>query len=71
MTVSHFFSYVLLVIGLLIAVTTGLCTLVGLGSVGSDAQSAMLVLAIGGLPCLIGIGLAALGWRLVRRHRDS
>jgi hypothetical protein len=71
MTVRRFFSYLLLVIGVLIAVTTGLCTLIGLAAIGSDPGGLLMVLVIGGLPCLIGAGLAALGWRLVRAQRDG
>jgi|APAra7269096979_1048534.scaffolds.fasta_scaffold124205_1 hypothetical protein len=63
-------AIVLMVIGWLIAITTGLCTgffvIAGLadGSSGGEFSGADLVLMalfIGGIPCLFGVGLILIG----------
>jgi len=74
MTPRLFFSYALVVIGVLIAVTTGGCALFVIGatlmSPAGDGWNGVLLQAaflLGVLPCVVGIGIAWLGVRLVRK----
>jgi phosphate/sulfate permease len=76
--VAQFFGWLLMGVGALIALTTGACTAYLLttavfGSVnsmyfGGLASWIVMVLAIGGLPCAIGVGLFFVG-RAISRPR--
>jgi hypothetical protein len=73
MTARLFFSYALAVVGGLIALTAGLCSLAVFGSFSSrdqsDPQMWMLVLTVGGIPFAVGIALLITGLYFVRRIR--
>lgn len=73
--VAQFFGWLLMGVGALIALTTGACTAyfltapvlgAGMGSAGEFLGWAVMVLAIGGLPCLVGVGLFFIGRALSR-----
>lgn len=73
----RFLAWLLMAVGVLVAVTTGACTLYvlaglaanGSGGYGSTGEWVLLSLFIGGLPCLIGIALFFGGLRLSRPSR--
>lgn len=72
--VVQFLAWLLMAVGVLIALTTGGCTLYvlaglaanGSGGYGSTAEWVLLSLFVGGLPCLVGIALFFGGRRLSR-----
>ena len=64
---------ILLAAGILIAGASGLCSLFILFSptMGADFSILPFVLAIGGLPCVLGVLLALGGRSLIRQARDE
>lgn len=64
---------ILLAIGILIAGASGLCSLVMLFESGPYGGSGMIVpvLIFGGIPFLIGAGMAVGGYALVRSARNE
>jgi hypothetical protein len=68
-----FFGAALLGCGVLIAGLSGLCTLVLIGgSVGSSDTSILgIALLIGGVPCVLGIGMVFLGRRQIRKADEE
>jgi hypothetical protein len=70
MNVRRFFGITLIVVGVLIAVTTGGCALVfGLSELfagPSDLGLLPIILVLGVVPCIVGVAIAWLGVRLVR-----
>jgi len=81
--VGRFFGGLLMAVGGLIAVTSGLCSLIvtvaGLGSNLSDPSASMtvltdglpFVLGIGGIPFVIGLGIYFAGRTLYRRSKGT
>ncbi len=81
--VGRFFGGLLMAVGGLIAVTSGLCTLVltvaGVGSNLSDPSASItvltdglpFVLGIGGVPFVIGLVMYLAGRRLYRRSKAT
>lgn len=73
----QFVAWLMMAAGVLIAATTGACTLYvltglaanGSGGYGSTGEWVLLSLAVGGVPCLIGIALFIVGRRLNRPKR--
>jgi len=66
------FGAILLAIGILIAGGSGLCSLYFLSIMGSsDSEFFAIVAMVGGIPFALGIGLAFLGWRLLRSANQS
>jgi len=62
MTVKLFFGWLFLVVGGLLAAFSGLCSIVLLANNPNDPYvNAPMILIIGGIPCLVGIGLFFLG----------
>jgi hypothetical protein len=63
----------LLAIGILIAGLSGLCTLVFLVSMASEANAGMLplVLVVGGLPLMLGLGLVFGGRAMIRKANEE
>lgn len=66
-----FFGAALLGCGVLIAALSGLCTLMAVGGGlfgggGGDIDLTLLALGIGGVPCVIGVGMIWLGRRQLR-----
>jgi hypothetical protein len=74
---ARFFGWLIMAAGGLIALTTGACTLYvlaglmtdGTGGYGTTGEWVLLALVIGGLPCLIGVGLFFGGRKLSRPSR--
>jgi hypothetical protein len=74
---ARFFGWLMMAAGGLIALTTGACTLYvlaglmanGSGGYGTTGEWAVMALVIGGLPCLIGVGLFFGGRKLSRPPR--
>lgn len=75
--VAAFFGWLLMCSGALVAVTTGACTVFfvlapvlqggGVGYFGGLVSWIVLVMIVGGIPCLIGIGMFFLGRLIARR----
>jgi hypothetical protein len=75
--VAAFFGWLLMCGGALVAVTTGACTVYflaapilqggGLEYFGGLLSWVMLVMIIGGIPCLIGVGMFFLGRFIARK----
>lgn len=75
--VAKFFGWLLMGAGALVAVTTGCCTVYFLAAPllqggGADYFGGMLswivlVMIVGGIPCLVGVGVFLLGRFLARR----
>ena len=76
--VVRFLAWLMMAAGVLIAATTGACTVYvltglaanGSGGYGSTGEWVMLSLAVGGVPCLIGIALFIVGRKLNRPKRS-
>ncbi|HYD28965.1 hypothetical protein [Brevundimonas sp.] len=75
---ARFFGLLMMAAGGLIALTTGACTLYvvlaglmanGSGGYGTTGEWVVMALVIGGLPCLIGVGLFLGGRKLSRPPR--
>ena len=75
--VVRFFGWLLMGIGALIAVTTGACTVYSLttlvtgatggsGDYGAAGGWALIVLLVGGIPCLVGVGLFFIGRQILK-----
>jgi hypothetical protein len=70
------FGGILLAIGILIAGASGLCSLFLLAdpsthSGPSAGESLSIIAMVGGIPFMIGVGLAFLGYRLVRTPKGG
>jgi hypothetical protein len=66
------FGGILLAIGLIIALVSGLCCLAVFGdSPHLNSEDVTLVLVIGGIPFVVGVGMAIGGWFLLRRETRS
>ena len=67
----------LLAVGLMIATLCGACTLLVAGALGPTGRmqlsmiltTLMVPAIIGGVPTAIGVALAVVGWRMLRRPR--
>jgi len=69
--VKFFFAWVVIVVGILLALTTGLCTVVAFSDLGEhfgyDFSLLMMVIVIGGVPCLLGTLMVYGGRRWLKR----
>ncbi|WP_404712773.1 hypothetical protein [Sphingomonas sp. MMS24-J13] len=65
---------ILLAVGMLVAGTSGLCSLFFLISmIGQHGapDGVLMVLILGGVPFAIGSGLSWIGWKLMKSNRDD
>ena len=71
--VTRFFGGLFIVVGALILLTSGLCTLIGVVSTASSKDVSMVgvVLAYGVPAILVGLGLYKFGRRMWRGRRTS
>ena len=68
---KRYTAYGLMVLGGLIAVLSGGCTVIFLlilsGEGALAVPDALAILAVGGIPCAVGIGVFFVGWWIRRR----
>jgi hypothetical protein len=70
-----FLGWLVMAVGVLVALTAGLCTLLLAPSMFSgpgDVSAGLVLLSVfGGVPALVGVGMVLAGWSIVRPPRPS